>query len=167
MFESILDYISRTNLFNFVIFAGIIIFLCVKLDLSGFLEKGKESVEEDIKDSDIAKENSEAKLEKIEDLVAHLEDDIEEIIRESEENAVLVGNKIIADANKTVENIKNNSIKIIENKTAVIKNDIMKRASLASIEVARKHIIAELDNNLGLHNKLIDESVEAINGLEG
>lgn len=166
MFEAILDYISRTNLFNFIIFAGIIIFLCVKLNVSGILEQGKENVEESIKDSDAAKENSEAELSKIEDLVAHLEDDVEQIIRESEANAEIVGSKMISDANKTVENIKNNSIKIIENKTALIKNEIMKKASMASIEVAKRHIIDELGRNEGLHNKLIDESIEAINGVE-
>ncbi len=162
MFESILDYILRTNLFNFIIFAGIIIFLCVKLNLSGILEQGKETVEESIENSNLEKANSEANLNKMEDLVAHLKDDIEGILRESEQNAQLVGTKIISDANKTVENIKNNSVKIIENKTAVLKNDIMKKASLATVEIARNHIIKELLNNADLHNRMIDESIEAI-----
>lgn len=162
MFESIIDYISKTNLFNFLIFAGIIIFLCKKLDVAGILDKGKESVEEKIEDSSTAKEESEANLNKIEDIAAHLEDDIEELIRESEANAQLVGSKIITDAGKTAENIKNNSLKIIENKTEVIKNEIMRRASLASVEVARRQILQELINNADLHNRLIDESIDAI-----
>ena len=33
----------------------------------------------------------------------------------------------------------------------------------ASIEVAKNHIINELSWNQGLHNKLIDESIEALN----
>ena len=166
MFEAVLDYIARTNLFNFVIFAGVITYLIIKLNVKGSLEKGTESVSEKIDNSTNAKEEAETKLQTIEDKIAHLEDEIEGIIKQSETNAELVGTQIIADANRSAENIKTNTEKLIENKTSVLKNDIMKRASLASVEVARERIINELNNNEELHNRLIDESVEAINGVE-
>jgi len=166
MFESILDYILRTNFFNFIIFAGIIIFLCIKFNVSGILEQGKTSVEDNIKSSDDAKKDSELKLEKIKESVAHINDDIDNIIKESKQNADIVGAKILSDAEKTVVNIKNNSMKIIENKTAIIKSDIMKKASLATIEIARSQIVKELNNNKELHNRFIDESIETINGVD-
>ena len=167
MFETVLDYIARTNLFNFIIFAGIIIYLIIKLNVKESLEKGAESVAEKIDASQTAKEESETKLQTIEEKVANLEEEVDGIIKQSEANAELVGGQIISDANKSAENIKTNTLKLIENKTGVLKNDIMRRASLASVEVARGHIINELNNNADLHNKLIDESVEAINELEG
>ena len=166
MFEMLLDYIARTNLFNFIIFAGIIAYLFVKLDVIGGLDKGSHTVEEKIDNSKTAKEESETKLQTIEDKIANLENEIEEIIKQSKINAELIGNQIIDDAEKSAENIKTNTLKLIENKTGVLKNDIMKRASLASVEVAREHIINELNNNYDLHNKLIDESIETINGVE-
>jgi len=166
MFETVLDYIARTNLFNFIIFAGIIGFLFVKLDVIGGLDKGSHTVEEKIDNSKTAKEESETKLQTIEDKVANLENEINEIIEQSKNNAEHVGEQIINDAEKSAKNIKTNTLKLIENKTDVLKNDIMKRASLASVEVAREHIINELNNNYDLHNKLIDESIEAINGVE-
>ena len=55
----------------------------------------------------------------------------------------------------------------MENKSALLKNDILKRASEASIEVARNHIVNELNNNYDLHQKLIDESLEALNSYKG
>ena len=122
---------------------------------------------ENINKSETAKEESEVKLKSIEEKVANLEEEVDGIIKQSEANAELVGGQIISDANKSAENIKTNTLKLIENKTGVLKNDIMRRASLASVEVARGHIINELNNNADLHNKLIDESVEAINELEG
>ena len=167
MFETVIDYIARTNLFNFIIFAGIIVYLIIKLNVKGSLEKGTESVAEKIDASQTAKEESETKLQTIEEKVANLEEEVEGIIKQSETNAELVGEKIISEANKSAENIKTNTLKLIENKTGIIKNDIMRRASLASVEVARGHIINELNNNADLHNKLIDESVEAINEVEG
>ena len=166
MFGMVLDYIARTNLFNFIIFAGIIAYLIVKLDLKGNLEKGAEVVAEKIDDSETAKKESEVKLQTIEDKVSNLSEEIDGIIKQSQTNAELVGGQILADADKTAESIQANALKQIENKTGVLKNDIMRRASLASVEVAREHIINELGNNTELHNKLIDESVEAVNGAE-
>ena len=166
MFETVLDYIARTNLFNFIIFAGIIAYLFIKLDVIGGLNKGTEVVAEKIDNSETAKDESEIKLKSIEDKVANLEQEVESIIKQSETNAELVGEKIITEANKSADNIQTNTQKLIENKTGVLKNDIMRRASLASVEVAKGHIINELNNNNDLHNKLIDESIESINGVE-
>ena len=54
----------------------------------------------------------------------------------------------------------------MENKRTVLRNDLIRRASSASIEVAKYHIINELNNNYDLHQRLIDESIEAIEGVE-
>ena len=166
MFEAVLDYIARTNLFNFIIFAGIIVYLIVKLDVKGSLDKGTQVVADKIDNSETAKDESEIKLKTIEDKVANLEEEVESIIKQSEANAEIVGEQIITEANKSADNIQTNTLKLIENKTSVLKNDILRRASLASVEVAKGHIINELNNNADLHNRLIDESIESINGVE-
>ena len=163
MLGSVLDYISRTNLFNFVIFLSILIFLFKKIDVVGTLENMKNAVIENIEASKTSKSESETHLKEIEEKVSHIEEEIDGIIKKSEQNAKLVGEKIIEDANHTVESIKDNSKKLVENKSALLKNDILKRASEASIEVARNHIVNELNNNYDLHQKLIDESLEALN----
>lgn len=167
MLGSVLDYISRTNLFNFVIFLSILIFLFKKIDVVGMLDNMKNVVIENIESSKTSKSDSETHLKEIEEKVSHIEEEIDGIIKKSEQNAKLVGEKIIQDANHTVESIKDNSKKLVENKSALLKNDILKRASEASIEVARNHIVNELNNNYDLHQKLIDESLEALNSYKG
>jgi len=166
MFEAVIDYIARTNLFNFIIFAGIIIYLFIKLDVIGKLNSGAKDVVDKIDKSETAKDESEIKLKTIEESVANLEKEVEGIIKQSEANAEVVGGQILAGADKSAENIKANALKLIENKTGVLKNDIMRRASLASVEVAKGQIIKELENNDVLHNRLIDESIEAMNGVD-
>ncbi len=163
MLGSVLDYISRTNLFNFVIFLSVLIFLFKKVDVVGMLENMKNAVVENIEASKTSKTESETQLKEIEEKVSHIEEEIDGIIKKSEQNAKLVGEKIIDDANHTVSSIKDNSKKLVENKSALLKNDILKRASQASIEVARNHIVNELNNNYDLHQRLIDESLEALN----
>ena len=167
MLGSVLDYISKTNLFNFIIFLSILIFLFKKIDVVGMLENMKNAVIENIEASKTSKSESETHLKEIEEKVSHIEEEIDGIIKKSEQNAKLVGEKIIEDANHTVESIKDNSKKLVENKSALLKNDILKRASEASIEVARNHIVNELNNNYDLHQKLIDESLEALNSYKG
>ena len=167
MLGSVLDYISKTNLFNFIIFLSILIFLFKKIDVVGMLENMKNAVIENIEASKTSKSESETHLKEIQEKVSHIEEEIDGIIKKSERNAKLVGEKIIEDANHTVESIKDNSKKLVENKSALLKNDILKRASEASIEVARNHIVNELNNNYDLHQRLIDESLEALNSYKG
>lgn len=164
--SEIINYIGRTNLFNFVIFLAIIIFVCKKINVTGKLEAAKKDVVNNIENSKAAKSDSESTLKAIEESVAHIEEEIDEIIKKAEENARMVGGKILEDAEKSVENIKYNSKKTADARAGLIRNDIMRRASAASVDVAKNHIINELRNNPELHNKLIDESVEAINGVE-
>ena len=161
-FGTYIDYIARTNLFNFVIFLSIIIFLIKKIDVTSKLEKEQETVKDTIVESETAKVNSEERLVSIEDSLANIQDEIDEIIDKSEENAKLIGERILQDAQKAAVLIKENADKALENSRVIVKNELLRRASLASMEVARNHIINELSWNQGLHDKLIDESLDAL-----
>lgn len=165
-FNEIINYIGRTNLFNFAIFLSVIIFLIKKVDVSNRLEQAKVSVDETIEDSKEVRVASETRLTSIEESMAHVGEEIDEILNKSEQNAKLVGEKILQEAQNTVLVIQENTGKALENSRIILKNELLKRASLASVEVARAHIINELSWNQGLHDKLIDESIEAIEGLE-
>lgn len=164
--NSVIDYIARTNLFNFIIFAGIIAFLVKKLKVSSQMETAVNTVKETIEESEDTKKESEVKLSSIEESMAHLSDEIDAILAESDERAKLVGAKIIEDANKTALSVRENAHKALENSKVILKNDLIRRASLASVEVAKSHILEELSKNAELHDKLIDESIEKIEGVE-
>ncbi len=161
-FGEILNYIGRTNLFNFVIFLSIIIFLVKKIDVSGKLESAKNGIAQNIEDSKTAKSESESILKEVEKSVENLEEEIDLIIKKSESNARLVGDKILEDAQNAANGVKDNSLKLAEARAGLLKNDILKRAAKASVEVAKGHILSELGRNPDLHNKLIDESIDAL-----
>jgi len=165
-FNSIIDYIARTNLFNFVIFAGIIALIVKKLHVKDELEKAKNTVNETIQTSEAAKTESENKLNDVQESLSHLSNEIDLIIEESEKNSKLVGEKILEDAKQNALTVKDNATKALKNSTILLKNDLIRRASLASVEVAKAHIIEELSRNADLHNKLIDESIEALKGIK-
>lgn len=159
---------ARAVLSNFIVFALIIgIVLKQVVHPKAMLELEQTIIETQIKDSETTKTESEVRLATIEDSMANVEKEIDSIILASEENAKLVGEKILKDGEKTALIIKENTEKAIENSRTILKNDLLKRASLASIEIAKTHIINELSWNQGLHDKLIDESIEALNGVNG
>ena len=164
-FGEILNYIGRTNLFNFLIFLSIIIFLVKKIDVSGKLESAKNGIAQNIENSKTAKSDSESLLKEVEKSVENLEEEIEAIIKKSENNARLVGDKILEDARSLALSVKDNSVKSAEARAGHLKNDILKRAMKASVEVAKDHILSELGRNSDLHNRLIDESIDALDGV--
>ena len=163
IFQNILSFNARAVMANFIVFAMIIGFVLKQVvHPKAMLEQAQTVVENEIKDSISAKEESELKLATTQKDARGVKKEINAILKKSEENAQLVGAKIIEDARKTALVVQDNTEKTIETNLALLKNDILKRASLASIEIAKNQIINELNNNAELHDKLIDESIEAI-----
>ena len=163
IFKNTLSFNARAVMSNFIVFAMIIGFVLKQaVHPKAILEQAQTVVENEIKDSITAKDESEEKLATTQKSSRGVKKEINAILKKSEENAQLVGAKIIEDAKKTALVVQDNTEKTIETNLALLKNDILKRASLASIEIAKAQIINELNNNSELHDKLINESIEAI-----
>lgn len=163
IFKNTLSFNARAVMSNFIVFAMIIGFVLKQaVHPKAILEQAQTVVENEIKDSITAKDESEEKLATTQKSSRGIKKEINAILKKSKENAQLVGAKIIEDAKKTALVVQDNTEKTIETNLALLKNDILKRASLASIEIAKAQIINELNNNSELHDKLINESIEAI-----
>ena len=163
IFKGILSKQAIAVLSNFVVFSTIIIFVLVKVvNVSTLLDDAQQAVSKEIYDSESTKVESESRLSSVEESMANIENEIDSILSKSEQNAKLVGEKILVDAERSVQILQDNTAKSIANSQTLLKNDLLKRVSLASVEVAKNHILQELNNNQGLHDKLIDESLESI-----
>ncbi|MBO5738171.1 hypothetical protein J6R97_02400 [bacterium] len=166
IFKDILPSLSRAVLSNFIVFS-LIIFTVLRQSVhpKAILEQVQSKIENDIKDSEIVKDESEKELNIIQESVKNIQFEIDSILEKSNENAKLVSEKVLEDVNNITIAIQENTDKAIESNQLILKNELLRRASLASIEVAKKHIINELSWNQGLHDKLIDESIEALEGI--
>jgi len=160
-----ITYIAKTNLFNFVIFLGIIIFICLKINVKQKLEDAKQNVVDTVEHSTAEKETSEQKLSEVQESLSNIGVEIDEILEKSLGNAKLVGEKIIEEAHNSVAVIQDNTQKAITNSQNILRNELIKRAATASIEVAKAHIIKELETNTDLHEKFINESIEQVEGV--
>ena len=166
IFKDIFSYQARAVLANFIVFAGVIAFVIIKVaNTSKVLSDAQQSVSDEIYNSEQIKVESMTRLSGIEDSMANIEEEIDEILSQSAQNAQLVGEKILAEADKSVLVLRENTEKSIMNSRTGLRNDLLKRTSMASVEIAKQHIQQELNNNQELHDRLIDESIEAINVL--
>jgi len=163
LFKGILSYIARSVLSNFIVFASII-FLVLKFVVrpNKLIEKAQKDVVGNIEKAQQAKLDSEERLVSAQERIKNIEVEIEEIIRNSEKNAQQAGAKILDDAQKVATSAKDDIKKVIQNNQFLLKNDIMRRTSNALLEIAKSNIIKELDRNPQLHDKLIDDSIQAI-----
>lgn len=167
LLKDCLSSTARAVISNFIVFASIIVIVSEsQVKPAKMIEDAQKAVVETVIASEEAKSESEIRLFEAENSIAHIDEEIGSLFERSEANANLVGAKIIEDAEKTANIVQANAEKAIENSQLILKNELLRRASLASVEVARAHIINELNNNQGLHDRLIDESVEAIEGVE-
>ena len=155
--------ISRAVLSNFIVFATVIAFVVVKVvKPNEMIEGAQAEIEKTIKNSQEAKTESEERLFVLQEALKNIGAQIDLIFSQSDKNANLAGERILQDAHKTAESIQNDTEKAIENNQSLLKNDLVKRTSNAIIEIAKNQIEKELNNNPELHDKLIEESIEAM-----
>ena len=91
--------------------------------------------------------------------------EVETILSDAKVTASKLSEKIAEDAKKQTESIEKNAKKIIEAEEKIIYNSLMKKASKASLEVAKNHIKDTLRNNEALQDKYINESIDKLDGL--
>ena len=87
------------------------------------------------------------------------------IFKAAEENAKVMGEKLIAEANSQKDVIKENSKKAIDANIKSVKNDILKETAEEAMKLAEEHIKSELERDPNLHQKYIYESIDAIDGI--
>lgn len=159
------NIIIHSNTFNFVIFVLILAYLCKKIDVSAIIEKLQEKIKQMIEDSNKAKEEAQNNLSQAEDKVKHVNEEVNTILQDANSTADKLSEKISQDAEKQVESIKNNAVKIIEAEEKVLYTALMKKTAAASLQTAEKHIKTTLANNEALHDKYINESIDKLDGL--
>lgn len=166
MASKLWDYIVKSNLFNFVIFLAIIIYLMNKLDIKSAISGLQESIIKHIEETKKKKEDSIVSLKNAQDSVKNLQQDIDTIKEDAQRSAETIEKKILTEAEKAVKDIETNSQKVITAEEKRITSDLTKQTSQSAVENAEKQIKWALLKDLSLHQKYIDESIAEIDRLE-
>jgi F-type H+-transporting ATPase subunit b len=139
--------------------------VCKVIDVPAAIDALQEKIKKLIEDAKAAKEKSIEELKNAEHAVKHVGEEVKAIIDDAESTAERLGTKILEDAKKQVESIGINAKKVIEAEEKKAQSFLSQRASLASLELAKKHIKWTLGEKKHLHAKFINDSMDELDRL--
>lgn len=158
--------ILHSNVINFAIMIALFAFIAYKLKVGQKIEDMTASIKSKVEESDAIKEEAKKDFQNIADSLAHIEDELNAIVKKAEQTAKAFEEKSREDLNKTVETIKKNIEKQVLSEENHVQASLMKNVSEASIEIAQRQIKTALDKDKQLHRKYIDEFINSIDEVD-
>src|SRR5574344_1432530 len=143
--------IVYSNTFNFAIFLGIIIYVAKKIDVAKMIGSLQEKIEKIIDDSKHAKNEAVMALREAQNKTENVANEVKTILEDASKTAGTMGEKILDEAKKQIENIEKNAQKNIEGET---------------LKLMKKNLQKKLNENKNLHQNFIDEAINEIEKLE-
>jgi len=157
--------ILTSNLFNFVLMLVLLGWLIDKLKLADTLEAGRKKIEDKILNAKKEKEDALQLLYETQDAGVNVEQEALEIIEKSAKNAVLVGEKLVEDAEKLAETFSVSTQKAIDTNTEKLRLNLTNETANTVINLAKNHIEKLLKEDRNMHIKYINESIDKLNGI--
>ena len=157
--------ILTSNLFNFVLMLVFLGWIIDKTNLGQKLEDGRKSIEDKITNAKMNKENAAKVLFETQEKGAEIDKEVFETIEKAERNAVIVGEKIIADAEKQSAEYGRTLQATIDSNIEKLRLNLTTKTAQQAIEMAKKHVEKQLEDDRELHIKYINESIDALRGI--
>ena len=154
--------ILSSNLFNFVLMLVLLGWLTEKLNLADAIEKGRKNIEDKILNAKKEKEEALKTLYETQEYGVNVEQESLEIIDKSAKNAVLVGEKLVEDAEKLAETFSVSTQKAINTNIEKLKLNLTNETAQTALNMAKNHIEKLLKEDRSLHIKYINESIDAL-----
>ena len=169
MIETLLEIwnkILTSNLFNFVLMLVLLGWIIEKTNLAQKLEDGRKSIEDKITNAKLNKENASKVLFETQEKGEEIDREIFETIEKAERNAVIVGEKIINDAEKQSAEYGKNIKATIDSNIEKLKLNLTTKTAQQAISMAKKHVEEQLEEKRELHIRYINESIDALKGVD-
>ena len=154
--------IVQTNTFNFIIFVIIFAIIFKVAKIGNLVSSLQSKVNQYVNDSTSAKENSEKELKQAKEKANKVGTEIKEIIDNADLNAMRLSRKILADANIQSESILLNADKVNDANGKKIISELTNEAAMASVELAKRHIISVLNKKPHYHAKFVEDSINEL-----
>ena len=158
--------IVQSNTFNFIIMIALFAFIIKKCKLAQKLDETILKIKETIDKSEDFKNASLEELKKADEKTNNIPAEIEEIEKAGEQNLKNIEEKLNKDSEDKINSIKANAEKAIDTKEKEIVSELSKKTILASIEVAKNHIINLLEKHPEYHQNFIKESIKELDRLK-
>ena len=132
------------------------------MNVANGVEKIKQGIINSINSAKEEQERAKEKLKNAEKLIENIDNDIAKQLEYASQRGEGLANQILANTEFKVQQIEKNAKRVIEAEEKTLSAEMTGKTLNSSIELAKRHIIATLENNPELHNKFIDESIENI-----
>lgn len=163
---SFIKFLAQTNVVNFLLMIGIIVWIICKFSLTEVLDNSVAKVKESINKSEEEKEIAEKKLFKAQEQLANLPEEVAQIQKVAAEKEQILKQELENSASKSMDNIHKNAEKILEIEEKQISDSVTRQTITNSLEQAQNNIIMELKSNPQLHRQLIIDSLEEFERME-
>lgn len=157
-----LNYILHSNIINFIIMIYILYAIIKKVNLGKSFDTSISGIEAGIKKSDNEKAKSKKVLKEAKKLIDGLPQDIETLEQNSADKIKVFKEKIEENTQKTIFDIEKNVDRAISMEEKKISNLMTEKTSGYSLEVAKQHILNQLEANPDLHNQFILNSLDEL-----
>lgn len=163
--SNIWNAIVESNTFNFIIFISLIALIFKKINVRGIIDAIHAKILKVIEEVNQEKEEALLKLSNAEKSVENLAQELDTIVNDAQKSAEVIGNKILEEAKKQVENIESNALKVIDAEEKILISELTKSTSAASVMLAKQNIQKTLNEAPNLHEKYINESIDELDKL--
>lgn len=158
------NVIVQSNTFNFLIFIGLFALLFKKINFGAMMDSLQAKVMVLIEDAKRAKDDSINELKKTQEVSSKVPMEVKNILDNAEVTADRLGKRILEDAEKQVNSIYKNTDGVVESEGQKIISTLSKKTALASLELAKTHIVKTLQVKPQYHAKFIEDSINELDG---
>ena len=158
------NVIVQSNTFNFLIFIGLFALLFKKINFGAMMDSLQAKVMVLIEDAKRAKDDSINELKKTQEVSSKVPMEVKNILDNAEVTADRLGKRILEDAEKQVNSIYKNTNGVVESEGQKIISTHSKKTALASLELAKAHIVKTLQVKPQYHAKFIEDSINELDG---
>lgn len=154
--------ILHSNVINFLIMVALFVYIGYKLKVGQKIEDMTTAVKNRVEESDAIKEEAKKDFQNVENSLAHIEDELDAIVKKAEDTAKSFEQKTREDLDKSVALIKQNIEKQVISEQNHVQGELMKNVASSSIEIAQRQIKSALDKDKQLHRKYIEDFINSI-----
>ena len=156
------NLIVQSNTFNFLIFIGLFALLFKKINFGAMMDSLQAKVMSLIEDAKKAKDDSIVELKKTQEISSKVPTEVRNILDNAEVTADRLGKRILEEAEKQVNSIYKTTDNVVESEGQRIISNLSQKTALASLELAKSHIVKTLKEKPQYHVKFIEDSINEL-----
>ncbi len=163
--NNIIQTLIQSNTLNFIAVLIVLVWIFSKLNIPKNLENEKDVITSYVNEAEKEKADAENRLNKINEKIKKLPEEIKRIERSTKNNIEGLERKSKSDIEEKKADIDGNVKRIMDLETKKFKSKLTSLLSEASVNLARDNALKQFENNREMHDKYIDEAIQEIDGM--